>query len=66
MICRGMVRNPNPKAARLIGVALVLVGAVFLLQNLRLPWLSWLDFDILWPILLIVGGLALLRKYFMD
>lgn len=63
---RGMVRNPDPRAARFIGIALMLLGVVFLLQNLNLPWLNWLDFDVLWPILLILGGIALLRRHFMD
>jgi hypothetical protein len=35
---------------------------VFLLQNLHIAWLRWLDFDLLWPGLLIVAGLALLLR----
>jgi len=41
---------------------LIALGAVFLLQNLNLAWLRWLDFDVLWPVLLIVAGLALLLR----
>ena len=60
---RNIVRNPNPQAGLLIGVALILLGIVNLLKNLELPWLNWLDFDLVWPILLIVGGIALLVRH---
>jgi hypothetical protein len=39
---------------------LIVPGVVFLLQNLDIAWLRWPDFDVLWPVLLIVAGLALL------
>lgn len=55
-------RRPNPGAAKFIGFALVLAGAVFLLENLHLPWLSWLRSELIWPALLIVGGVALLLR----
>jgi len=60
---RNMVKNPNPQARLLIGVSLLVLGIVFLLQNLELPWLHWLDFDVIWPILLILGGIALLIRH---
>jgi hypothetical protein len=41
---------------------LIVLGVVFLLQNLNLAWLRWLDFDMLWPVLLVVAGLALLLR----
>lgn len=52
----------NPRAAVFVGIALVVVGTVFLIQNLHIPWLRWLDFDILWPILLILGGVVLIWR----
>jgi len=54
--------TPNRRASIFIGVALVVVGAIYLIQNLHIPWLRWLDFDILWPILLILGGAALVWR----
>jgi phage shock protein C len=57
-----MVRQPDPRAGVVIGAALILIGAFYLLQNLNLPWLRWLNFDVMWPILLIVGGIALLFR----
>jgi phage shock protein C len=59
---RRMVREPNPQIGLIVGGSLILVGFFYLLDNLGLPWLRWFDFDVLWPILLIVGGLALLLR----
>ncbi len=58
----GVVSRPELRRGAYIGVALVLLGGVWLIQNLNLPWLSWLDFGVLWPILLIVGGIVLIAR----
>jgi phage shock protein PspC (stress-responsive transcriptional regulator) len=57
-------RHPNPQAGIIIGLALVILGVVYFLQNLNLAWLRWLDFDVLWPTLLVLGGIALLIRQF--
>jgi phage shock protein C len=54
--------GPNPQARRFVGLILVLVGLVYLLRNLNIVWLQWLDFGVLWPFLLILGGLLLLLR----
>jgi phage shock protein C len=46
----------------IIGAALIVVGVIFFFQNLGLPWLWWLKFDALWPLLLIAGGVILLLR----
>jgi phage shock protein C len=56
------VQNGNPQAAFIAGVALVVLGAVFLAQNMQIAWLRWLDFDVLWPLLLIATGIALIGR----
>jgi len=56
------VQDGNPQAAFIVGAALVVLGVVFLVQNLHIVWLRWLDFGMLWPLLLIVAGVALLRR----
>jgi phage shock protein C len=61
---RQLVRSPNPRAGLIVGSALIVLGVVFLLQNLNLPWLNWVDTDVIWPILLIMGGGALLIRHF--
>jgi phage shock protein C len=60
---RHLVIQPNPRAGLVIGAGLVILGVVFLVQNLNLPWLGWLDMDVIWPILLIMGGAALLLRH---
>jgi phage shock protein PspC (stress-responsive transcriptional regulator) len=59
---RQAMRNSNPNAAKILGIGLVVVGAVFLVQNLNIPWLHWLRTDIFWPALLILAGAALVFR----
>ena len=58
---RESVRHPNPQAGLIVGGALVLLGVFMLVGNI-VPWLWWWDFDVLWPLLLVVGGLVLLLR----
>ena len=59
---RNMVQDPHPQAALIIGAALIILGVVYLIDNLQLPWLQWLRFDIIWPLLLVLGGIALILR----
>ena len=48
-------RQHNPAAQIVVGVAVILIGLMFLLDNL-----GWLDFDMsaqFWPVILIVAGI---------
>ena len=56
------VRNPNPQAGVIIGIALIALGSVLFVENLNIHWLSWMSFDILWPVLLIIGGVVVLQR----
>lgn len=39
---------------------LIVLGAIFLLENLNLlPWFNW---SVIWPVILILAGLYLLKK----
>jgi phage shock protein C len=58
---RASMRN-NPQTGLIVGVALVLLGLVFLGQNFQIVWLRWLNADVLWPLLLIVAGAALIWR----
>lgn len=59
---RNMVQNPHPQATLIIGASLIILGVVYLIDNLHLPWLQWLNFDIVWPLLLVLGGIALILR----
>jgi len=50
--------GPNRQAGIVVGAALIVLGVIFLLDTLHI--FAWLSFGQLWPLLLIVGGLALL------
>ncbi len=54
--------SSNPQSRLFVGLILVLVGGVFLLKNLNIVWLQWLNFGVLWPFLLILGGLLMLFR----
>lgn len=58
----GNLGTSNQGAAVLIGAILIALGLIFLLQNLNIVWLQWLSFGILWPLLLIAAGLALIWR----
>jgi len=59
---RQAIHRPNPQTGLIIGTALIMLGVTLFLRNLHIPWLWWLDLDILWPLLLIVAGAALLIR----
>ena len=54
--------RPNPQAGLWLGGTLVVAGGVLFLRSLGITWLNWLDFDVLWPLLLVVGGLVLILR----
>jgi len=46
----------------ILGASLIIVGFIALLDAINIPWLWWLDFDILWPALLVIGGIVVLAR----
>jgi phage shock protein C len=50
------------QANQIAGAALLIMGAYFLLRNLNLFWMQWIDFGQMWPLLLILAGGALLWR----
>ncbi len=59
---RQSMTGHNSQGRVFIGLVFVGIGLLFLLQNLDITWLQWLRFSVLWPFLLIVGGLVLLLR----
>lgn len=45
-----------------VAAILIFLGAALLLKNLGFWWAWWLRFDVLWPLVLIVIGIALLWR----
>ncbi len=54
--------SPHPQAGLIIGLGLIIIGGILFIEQLDLQWLSWWDVDIFWPLVLIVGGMALLLR----
>jgi phage shock protein C len=59
---QGAVTQPHPQSGMILGIGLIIVGALMFLDRLDFTWLDWFDFDVLWPVLLIVGGITLLFR----
>jgi phage shock protein C len=58
----GALRSASPQTALFAGVALILLGLSFLIQNLQISWLAWLNLGTLWPLLLVVAGVVMLAR----
>jgi phage shock protein C len=60
------VTQPHPQSGIILGVGLIIIGGFLFMDQMNFTWMRWFDFDILWPILLIVGGFVLLFRRRMD
>jgi len=56
------VTQPHPQSGLILGAGLIIIGGILFLDRLNFSWLNWMDFDILWPIILIAGGIVLLIR----
>ena len=56
------VTQPHPQSGLILGIGLIAVGGFLFLDRMNFSWLQWVDLDIIWPILLIVGGVVLLFR----
>jgi phage shock protein C len=57
---REVASGSRTQATIAIGAVLVLFGVLLLLRSLNVRWFWWVDLGVLWPALLIVGGVLLL------
>ena len=56
------VTEPHPQAGIILGVGLVVIGGMLFINRLDFAWLRWFDLDLIWPVLLILGGIVLLVR----
>ncbi len=57
------VNTPHPKAGLIIGSGIIILGVVWLIESLGISWLWWMDFNILWPGLLILAGIVVIFRW---
>ena len=55
-----MVNRPGKKTGLYIGVALILVGAYIFMKNLNIPWLAWINNNVILAGMILLAGVALL------
>jgi len=55
-----VVNQPSKKTGLYIGVGLILLGGYIFVKNLNIPWLAWLNNNIILAVLIIVAGVVLL------
>ncbi|HOW92709.1 MAG TPA: PspC domain-containing protein [Anaerolineaceae bacterium] len=55
-----VVNKPGHKTGFYVGVGLVLFGIYVFIKNLNLPWLAWLNSNVILAVLIIIAGAALL------
>lgn len=60
------VTQPHPQSGLILGIGLIVVGGLLFVDRLNIDWLDWFDFDILWPLLLVLGGIVLLFRKQRD
>jgi len=58
----GLLREPQTQLGIVVGFGLIFIGILFLLPNLQISWPNWLNFELIWPLFLLFGGLALLFR----
>lgn len=63
---RQTAARPSPQIGVVVGATLVLIGALALLRNLGIPGLGWLNEGLIWPLLLLVGGIVLVWRLPRD
>ena len=56
------IGGTNAQTTWIVGLGLVLIGAIFLLRNFNIPWLRWLRFGTLWPLALVIIGVIMLVR----
>jgi phage shock protein C len=58
MVGRATTTTNNTSRVIWVGIILVAIGTTALLRNLGMPWMNWLHMGTIWPILLIIVGIA--------
>lgn len=58
----GAVSAPNQNVVRFVGIGLVLGGILLVIRQFNPIWLSWLNDGVVWAVLIVAAGIALLVR----
>ena len=59
---RDVVQRDPQRVSLIAGGALIILGGLALLEAVHIPWLWWLNWNTIWPVLLIAAGLILIFR----
>jgi phage shock protein C len=57
-----VARHPNPQLIIFAGIGLIGMGVFYILQQAGFPWSGWFNWEVIWPAVLILAGIALLAR----
>ena len=57
-----VARHPNSQLIVFAGVGLIGMGVFFILQQAGFPWSGWFNREVIWPVVLVLAGIALLVR----
>ena len=57
-----VARHPNSQLVVFAGVGLIGMGVFFILQQAGFPWSGWFNWDVIWPVVLVLAGIALIVR----
>jgi phage shock protein PspC (stress-responsive transcriptional regulator) len=57
-----VARHPNSQLVVFAGVGLIGMGVFFILQQAGFPWSTWFNWKVIWPVVLVLAGIALLVR----
>ena len=57
-----IARQPNPQLIIFAGVGLIGMGIVYLLRQYEIPWPSWVNWGLIWPLILMFFGIFILAR----
>jgi len=57
-----VARHPNSQLVVFAGVGLIGMGVFFFLQQSSFPWSGWFNWEVIWPVVLVLAGIALLIR----
>jgi phage shock protein C len=59
-----IIHRPNSQLITYAGLGLVGLGVLFLIKRFGFLWAGWINWDLIWPAMLMIAGIVLLVRGF--